>query len=82
MSGNIKIDVKEVTQADGSEIVVFETGEKTRICIHKKILIENPLVESAVADLLITTAMYNNDVFLVDDSEIDAEVENKNGDIN
>lgn len=78
MSRNIKIDVKEATQADGSEIVVFETGEKTRICINKKMLEGHPLVEGAIHDLLITTAMYNDDIFLVD-TEIDTEVENENG---
>lgn len=79
MSKNIKIDVKEVTQADGSEIVVFETGEKTRICIDGKILDENPLVENMIACLLMTTAIYNDDVFLVDDAEIDTEVEDEHG---
>ncbi len=76
MGQNIKIDVKEVTQNDGAEIVVFETGEKTRICINKKILEGNPLVEGAVMDLLATTATYNDDVFLVDDEQLGTEVEN------
>jgi hypothetical protein len=83
MSKNIKIDVKEVTQADGSEIVVFETGEKTRICADGKILDENPLVANMIADLLVTTAIYNDDVFLVDDDQPDTEVEeNDNGQSN
>lgn len=78
---NIKIDVKEAVQADGSEIVVFETGVKTRICINKKIIEGNPLVEGAIMDLLATTAAYNDDVFLVDDEQLGMEAENENGNV-
>ncbi len=69
----MRIDVREVEQADGMRIMVFSTGERTHICVKKRVLEQDPDVEGAIYELLSDTAIYNDDVFLVDASEANAE---------
>jgi len=69
----IKIDVKEVVQDDGMVIMVFSTGERTHICVKARVLEQDPDVEGAIYELLSDTAIYNNDLFLVDAPEANTE---------